>query len=336
VVVTASSERALNRAVLARQLLLERAELPPARVLERVGGIQAQYAPSMYVGLWSRMAGLQRDALNCALDDRSVIQATLMRTTIHLVSREDYWPLALAVRDVRRAGWLRARKDQTEKQLAKAAGAVQRALEGGGTITRKELDALVGKELALGAGLWVDLVRVPPSGTWARRRADLFGLAEDWVGPCSGTVEEGRALLVRRYVEGFGPATRQDVQSFTGLPIRDIPLDGLEDVGDGLLDVPGAPRPDPDLPAPVRYLPTWDATLLTHCRRAGVLQEDDRARIFSAKTPHSFPTFLVDGVAAGTWRFADGAITRAAWRALSRAVERELDAEAERLLALHI
>jgi hypothetical protein len=314
----------LNRVVLARQCLLERSELALPRTLERVAGIQAQYAPSMYIGLSARVAGFERDALTRALRDRSVIQATLMRSTIHLVSREDYWPLALAVRDARRAQWLGARKDQTEAQLRRAAAKLRRTLAGGETITRKELDALVGKELALGAGLWVDLVRVPPSGTWERRRADLFGLAEDWVGPCEATVESGRELLVRRYLDAFGPATKKDVQNFTGLPMGDFDLPQQGDLPDCS-----------DTPAPVRYLPTWDAVLLVHCRRAQILREEDRPRIFSTKTPHSFATFLVDGVVEGTWRHETGAITRTPWRKLSPAIERELDDEAERLRALH-
>jgi len=105
------SPRALNRAVLARQLLLERSPAPLPRALERVAGIQAQYAPSMYVGLWSRLEGFEREALTRALERRSVVQGTLMRMTIHLVSRRDYWPLALAVRAVRRASWLRTARD---------------------------------------------------------------------------------------------------------------------------------------------------------------------------------------------------------------------------------
>ncbi len=317
----------LNRAVLARQLLLDRADIPLPRALERVAGIQAQYAPSMYIGLWSRVAGFERATLTRALEDRSVIQATLMRVTIHLVSREDYWPFACAVRDTRRALWLRTHKDYSEKQMRAAAAKLRRALRGGGTITRKELDVLVGKELALGSGLWVDLVRVPPSGTWERRRADLFALAEEWVGPCDATAEEGRALLVRRYLDAFGPATKKDVQSFTGLPMREIDPALLE-------DQPSAPE-DAATPAPVRYLPTWDAALLVHCRRAEILREEDRPRIFSTKTPQSFPTFLVDGVVAGTWRYEDGAIVRTPWRKLSRSAERELDDEAERLAAFH-
>jgi len=338
------SPRALNRALLARQLLLERSRAPLPRALERIGGIQAQYAPSMYVGLWSRLDGFERAGLTRALERRSVVQGTLMRMTIHLVSRRDYWPLAVAVRAVRRASWLRtARAAPPEAELAAAARALRDRL-GDGTIHRKELEALVGRPLAGGVGLWLDLVRAPPSGTWERRRADLYAAAEAWIGTPEDEAEDAAMEhLVRRYLGGFGPATAADVVSFTGLPIGTVrPLLARMDLrelrsedGEALVDLPRAPLPDPGTPAPPRFLPTWDATLLVHARRAGVLPEELRPRVFSIRNPHSVPTFLVDGMVAGAWRFEDGAVRLEPWRRLDRADERALAAEAERLAAFH-
>src|SRR5215218_2084068 len=216
-------------------------------MLERMGGLQAQYAPSMYIGLWSRLGGFQRGALTRALERREVVQATLMRSTIHLVSREDFWPLALAIRDARRASWLRSRRgDPPAAAMEAAADTVREALMGGATLRRTEIEALVGTAATNGVGLWVDLVRAPPSGTWERRRADLYALAEDWLGPPPAL--DGDAAvdhLVRRYLEGFGPAAVKDVASFTGLGSRRLQpsLDRLgverliaED-GTGLLDL---------------------------------------------------------------------------------------------------
>jgi hypothetical protein len=119
----------LNRALLARQLLLERVDLPIPAVVERVAGLQAQYAPAMYVALWTRLRRFSRPDLDAALDDRSVVEATLMRVTIHLVAAGDYWPFALAVREARRAWWLRLRRGSyTPDRLSAAAGELRTRL----------------------------------------------------------------------------------------------------------------------------------------------------------------------------------------------------------------
>jgi hypothetical protein len=331
------TQRELNRALLARQLLLERGRLPLPKALERIAGIQAQYAPSMYIGLWSRLERFERDALTGALERRSVVEATLMRHTIHLVSRADYWPLALAVRNARRAHWSKAMRDAPSAQAMTGAA---RELRGAinGSISRKEIEALLGRPRSSGVGLWIDLVRVPPSGTWERRRADLYAAAEDWVGP-PGRIEDPVGHLVRRYLGGFGPASAKDVASFTGLPLSEVNavLDRLDlrRFDGGLLDLPRAPLPDPETPAPPRFLPTWDATLLVHARRTGILPEEHRSKIFGIKTPHSFPTFLVDGRVAGTWRFEKGRIELTPFGRLDSAERRALKEEADRLAEFH-
>ncbi len=337
------TERELNRALLARQLLLERVRGPIPRVLERMGCLQAQYAPSMYVGLWTRMQGFERADLDRALERRAVIQGTLMRTTIHLVSGRDYWPVASGVRRARRENWLRTH-ELTADQLDAAAKKLRRVIRGR-TMRRKEIDELLGggSVLTNGVGLWLDLVRVPPSGTWERRRADLYALSEDWVGERTGTEVEGIELLVRRYLGGFGPSARTEIASWAGLhPSALGPALGrlslrrfrTED-GTELLDLPRAPLPNPELPAPARFLPVWDATLLAHGRRTGILPEEHRARVFSTRTPQSVNTFLVDGVVRGSWRHERGRIELEPFRRLDGAARRELSEEAERLASLH-
>src|SRR4051812_39468074 len=151
--------RALNRALLARQGLLQRRTCSIPEALDAMGGLQAQYAPSMYIGLWSRVKDLRREAVTEALKDRTAVQGTLMRNTIHLVSRADYWPLAVAIRHARREQWLRATK---RPELSAAA---ERLRHADWPLKRVELEALVGREDVRGIGLWIDLVRVPPSGT---------------------------------------------------------------------------------------------------------------------------------------------------------------------------
>jgi hypothetical protein len=328
--------------LLARQLLLERAEVPLPRALERVGGIQAQYAPSMYVGLWSRLAGFERSALTSALERRSVVQATLMRTTIHLVSARDYWPLTAAIREGRRESWLKARKEMSRREVDAAARQLRRSLAGGPK-SRTDLAEEMDSRLFNGATLWAELVRVPPSGTWERRRADIYASAEDWLGPSDASPEEGARLLVRRYLQGFGPASVADLADWAGLAPRDVEP-ALErtrlrrfraEDGAELIDLPRAPLPDPETPAPVRFLPTWDATLLVHARRTQILPEDYRPLVFNTKTPQSVATFLVDGQVAGTWRYEKGRVHTEPFEPLPRGAKSELDAEAERLAAFH-
>jgi hypothetical protein len=338
--------RELHRALLARQLLLDRAPVPVPEALELMGCLQAQYAPSMYIGLWSRIAGFRREDLTRALTERTVVQGTLMRVTIHLVSRGDYWPLALAVRDARRVLWLRAIRHAVTAEELKASAGVVRERVRDGAIRRSELDALIGKDRTVGVGLWVDLVRTPPSGTWERRRADLYAAAEDWLGPPPAdlTVEEATEHLLRRYLRGFGPATAADVADWGGLRTPDV-LAQLErmdlrryttDDGLQLYDLADGPIPDPDTPAPVRFLPTWDAALLVHARRKGMIAEAHRPLIFNTKTPHSMCTFLVDGTVAGTWRYEKGEVRLAPFEPLPPAVRVEVEEEAARLAAFHI
>ena len=269
-----------------------------------------------------------------------------MRVTIHLVAPADFWPFALATRDVRRALWLQPSRPATSAAMAGAARTVRRRLAGGGELTRKELEALVGKPRAAGVGLWVDLVRAPPSGTWERRRADRFALAEDWLGaaPALSAAAAG-AHLVRRYLTAFGPATRKDVASFTGLALR--PLDGL-------LAAHGAASgcaartarscstcrtgslPDGDAPAPPRFLPTWDATLLVPRGGTGVLPEAYRPQACSARRRRrrSRPS-------SSTARWRGPGATRTArsrlepFAPLSKADAAGLEEEAARLAAFH-
>lgn len=330
----------LNRALLARQLLLERRRLSLPRAVEQIGCLQNQYAPSGYVGLWTRIAGFERDALTRALERRALVQATLMRNTIHVVSRADYWPLVIAVRTERMA-WSRSVQRTDGRAVRRAAGRLRRFLADGPRRQKEIADAGL---WVPGVGIWLDLVRVPPSGTWERRRADLFGLAEDWVGPEPELgEEEAREHLVRRYLGAFGPAPQRDIANWAGMSVRALagalerlPLRRFRDeAGRELVDVPRAPLPPAAAPAPVRFLPTWDATVLAHARRTGILAEEHRKRIFNVRNPQSERTFLVDGRVAGAWRYDSGRITLEPFGRLPRAARAELEDEAERLAAFH-
>jgi hypothetical protein len=342
------TENELNRALLGRQLLLERSGASIPKVLERMGGLQAQYAPSMYIGLCARIEDFERDQLDRALERRSVAQGTLMRATIHLVSKADYWPMAVGIRRSRREAWVdgRARLGYSGKQVAAGARKLRPRL-GDRTMSRKDIHELLGSDSVItnGVNMWLDLVRVPPSGTWDHRRADLYAAAEFWLGKAPPKLDEaeGIQLLVERYLGGFGPAAVDEIANWAGLsgkrmtPVLDrMKLRRFEaEDGAELLDLPRAPLPDPETPAPVRFLPTWDATLLVHARRTGILPEEHRPKVFNARTPQSVPTFLVDGRVAGTWRYEKAKVETKPFAKLDAAAKRELREEADRLAELH-
>ena len=334
--------RDLNRALLARQLLLERRRLSLPQAVERVGGLQTQYAPSGYVGLWSRVQDFEREALTRALERRTVVQATLMRVTIHMVSAREYWLFATGLRRARQEWWLKQHKGKvTDREMQRDADRLRAALVDGPRSVRDLGD--LAKGFVGHVGLWVDLVRAPPSGTWERRRADLLALAEDWVGPCEVTEEAGLDHVVRSYLRGFGPAKPSDIASWAGVPATMLQpaLERLElrrfrdESGKELVDLPRAPLPHPDTPAPIRFLPHWDANLLVHARRARVLPENYRGRVFATKNPFSVGTFLVDGGVAGAWHVKEGRIVVEPYERLPRSVRKEVDEEAERLAAFH-
>jgi hypothetical protein len=336
------TQRALNRALLDRQLLLERASLTIVEALEQVGGLQTQYAPSGYVGLWTRLAGFERNSLTAALEDRSVVQATLMRTTIHLVSRNEFWRYAAGVRQARRTWALRAAGQTADEAAMKGAADDIRGALADGPKRVKELGEIGGGFVG-SLGLWIDLVRVPPSGTWERRRADRLGLAEDWVGPCDATEEEGLAHLVRGYLRAFGPAPWRDIASWAGISVTDARRGGegltlvryRDESMRELVDLEGAPLPDPDTRAPVRFLPHWDAALLVHARRTGLLPEAYRSRVFGARNPFSVGTYLVDGRVVGAWSLRAGRVVLDPYEELSPQERRAVEREREALEAFH-
>jgi hypothetical protein len=341
------STRALNRALLARQLLLARVRIPIGRALERVAGLQAQYAPSPYIRLCSMLEHFELGDLTHALERRRAIQGTLMRSTIHVVSRRDYWQFAAGVGPSREEWWLAAHgREHLDADLPAIAAELRRELAGR-TWHRKELDALHRSHgSTISQSAWVELVREPPSGTWERRRADLFRLADDWLPRQEVTESEGLQHLLRRYLAAFGPAKLDDAATWAGVaraklaPIAErLPTRTVRDEdGRELLDLPRAAIPPEDTPAPARFLGTWDAALLVHARRTQILPERFRPLVFATKNPQSVATFLVDGAVAGIWR-VERAGARATLRLepferLPRGARDELRDEGARLVRL--
>ncbi len=334
----------LRATLLHRQGLLTRAPADASipDVIDAMGGIQDQYAPAGYVALWSRISDFRRDALTRALEDRTVIQATTLRVTIHLHSAAAFWRVALGIRGPRRSWWLRLQRPPiAETDVAARAEWLRAALADGPQDVKAmgpQAAGFIGNH-----GLWVDLVRVPPSGTWERRRADRLGLAEQWVGPEDATEAEGRRHLVEAYLRAFGPAPWADIGTWAGVPATalraagaDLPLSRLQDEqGRELVDLSGLPIADPDVPTPVRFLPTWEALLLVHARRTLVLPEEHRTRIFSSRNPFSVGTVLVGGQVAATWTARDGVVRVEPLRPLDLAERDALEEERSALEAFH-
>ncbi len=332
---------ALGRALLARQLLLERTHADVPGALSQVGGLQAQYAPSAYVGLWTRIEGFARIDLTAALERREVVQATLMRATIHVVSSQEFWLFAEGIREARRAWLLRADRSANGASMDAAAAELRRALADGPRDAR-ELGQL-GTGFLGRMGSWVDLVRVPPSGTWERRRADRLALAEQWLGPSDSTPADGRAHLVRAYLRAFGPAPWRAIAAWAGISVSEARSGGADldlvryrdEAGQALLDLPGAPLPDADTPVPVRFLPHWDASLLVHARRTGVLPEEHRKRVFSDRNPFSVGTFLVGGRVVGAWSLKEGRVVLDPFEPLTAGQRDAVEDERAALEAFH-
>jgi hypothetical protein len=342
--------RELNRALLARQLLLKRVRLPVAGAIERVGALQAQWPPSPYIALWSRLEGFGRDNLMRAIERRRVVKATLMRGTLHHVSARDYLAYAGLFRAARlaeleprvqRAG-LDADFERLTDELLDHLSDEPRS--------RPELLRLLGqpKLVTSDRGPWVTwhmlaaragLVHGPPSSVWRKNTGrGTFTPAASWLGGEGRSGPDAAAHLVRRYLAAFGPATRADVARWTGLPVamvapafESVRLRRLGDEGDReLLDLPRAPLPAADTPAPPRLLPMWDSSLLAHDDRSRILPEHFRKTVIRPNGD-VLQTFLVDGFVAGTWELADGRVRLDPFEPLGRTVERELRREADRL-----
>jgi hypothetical protein len=343
------SARQINRTVLDRQLLLTRADFDIPTTLQQVGGLQTQYAPSGYIGLWSRLREFERAALTRALEDRSVIQGTLMRCTIHMVAADDFWPMCAGIRESRREWWLRIARTKKLPDISHdaLADAVRQAFTDG-VLSRKSVEAAVARAgyapaFKEGLDLWLDMVRVPPWGTWERRRADRYGLAEQWVPRVEVDEAEGLRMLLTRYLQAFGPAALADAATWTGvLKTRLEPVASKMDLvtyqdenGASLLDLAGLELADATTPAPVRFLPTWDATLLVHCRRSGILPEEFRKAIFHTKIPQSVGTVLVDGAVTATWAWRTDHVEVDELATLTARQRRDVAAEAEQLTAFY-
>jgi hypothetical protein len=352
------SKRELNRALLARQLLLERtggvgAGRGVIETVEHLVGLQAQAPFPPYYGLWSRIDGFRPDDLATLINDRGVVRIALMRGTIHLVSARDCLPLRLLVQPVLdRAFRTNHGKRLPGVDLAALAVAGRELVETEPMTFSQLGDALAKRwpdypaaDLAQGVRTLVPLVQVPPRAVWGRSGQSLHTSAEAWLGLASEAAARASLEdLVTRYLAAFGPATVRDVQAWSGLTGLRAVVDALrpslvsfrDEGGAELFDLPEAPRPPGEVPAPVRLVAEFDNLVLSHADRTRIISEDHRSRLYSING--IFPgTVLIDGFVAGLWRLstARGAatLTIELWRPPSKQARAAVEAEAGRLLA---
>jgi Winged helix DNA-binding domain len=338
--------RALNRALLARQLLLQRQTVGVREVIAHLVGLQAQEPQAPYLGLWTRLAPFEPTELSRLIAERRAVRTSLMRATIHLVTAEDclaLWPLMRVVlaRTFRSSPFAKA-LDGIDVDEVVAAG---RKLITEQPRTRAELSALLAQRwpdfdaasLAYAVSFLTPVVQVPPRGLWRRSGAARWTTARVWLG---ADLDEAAPLadVVLRYLAAYGPATVRDIQAWCGLTgvravteqLTDQLRVSVDEQGNQLLDVLDAPLPEPALPAPPRFLPPFDNVILAHADRSRIIAPGHRDAIYRDRYMR---TFLVDGFVAGTWSVDGGTLRVAPLVPLRTQDRRALEAEGERLLA---
>jgi len=325
------SRRALNRALLSRQLLLDRPDLPEdadgrraavISAIEHLVGLQAQAPFPPYYGLWSRLGGFRPEDLASLITDRSTVRIALMRGTIHLVSARDCLPLRRQLQPVLERGLRGAFGRQLAGVDPAALAAAGRELVESVPMTFSQLGAALAERwpdhppaaLAQGVRALVPLVQVPPRAVWGRAGQSLHTSAEHWLGlSARGAAGQPNSLaeLVQRYLAAFGPATVRDVAAWSGLtglrPVLDELRPALvtfrDEQGAELFDLPSAPRPGPDVSAPVRMAAEFDNLLLSHADRTRMVSTENLKRFYTING--IFPgSVLIDGFVAGLWRLA--------------------------------
>jgi winged helix DNA-binding protein len=347
------TRRALNRALLARQLLLERGTEPAARTVERLVGMQAQVPTDPYVALWSRLQGFDPAELETLITDRDAVRGPLMRTTLHLTSARDFLDLRPVMQPVLDRGFHTGSPFGRNLQGIdlEAVLAYGRELVEERPRTTAELGALLHERwpdrdtssLSYAIRYLVPVVQVPPRGLWRTSSQPKWTTAEAWLDqPLSANPSPETVVL--RYLGAFGPATVMDIQAWSWLTRLRPVVEALrprlrtfrDESGKELFDLPDAPRPDPEMPAPVRFLPQFDNLLLSHADRSRVIREDFRRRLQGVVNLTISPV-LVDGFLAATWK-----LIRANGRTTLRVVPLDpldkpqtatLESEAARLLA---
>jgi len=312
------TRRALNRALLERQMLLRRRKLPVGRAIEHLVGMQAQEPNDPYFGLWARLDGFRPEELARLITGRRAVRATLMRTTIHLVTARDFLALypvmkPVHVRTVYSSSPDRRALEGVDMKELLVAG---RAMVEQRPLTRAQLGLLLAQRypgrdagsLARAINYLLPMVHVPPRGIWGSNARTTLTTIEAWVGR-SPEADLSPDAVVLRYLAAFGPASTADIRTWSRLSGLAEVIERLrprlavfrDERGRELFDLPRAPRPDPDTPAPPRFLPEYDNALLAHADRTRIVSDAHR-KLLTTDNGRSFGTVLVDGFVGGTWR----------------------------------
>ncbi|MGZ4279324.1 MAG: winged helix DNA-binding domain-containing protein [Solirubrobacteraceae bacterium] len=354
---------ALNRALLARQGLIERLDLPLVDAVETVGAVQAQYWPAPPAALWSRVEGFEPGALYAALEDGELVAGTLLRATLHLVSAREHPAYAAVAAEAAGHHWRRtddepgAEVGQLLTKLRAYARRTPRSAEEIGAFAEEWVaehpKALSTAELERQRELkwrpfqrWPAFVRAPGDGAWGAKAPSALLAAPRPRGAPKG--DTALDEVVRRHLRAFGPAGPDDVAGWIGWrtpPVRaaferlGAELGRFEDEdGRTLYDLPDAPRPDAETPAPPRLLAAFDSVLLAYAakRRARILPDRHRDAVYERRNLQIRPSYLVDGLVAGTWSIEvkrrEATLTLRPLERLARATRSALVDEAERLV----
>jgi hypothetical protein len=344
------TRKALNRALLARQMLLAREETTALGVIERLVGLQAQQARPPFVQLWSRISGFQRDELRSLIASRQVVRATLMRCTLHLMSARDYTAFRPALQPALSQGMRAVLRDRVNSFPMDALLAEARRLFAQRPRTFTELRAALferfpdADERAMGYAVrtHLPLLIVPGEHEWGFYADAAFALAEEWLDwPLPG--DDRPHALVLRYLAAFGPASATDVQAWSGLAGVATVLNELrpqlrefrDDRRRELFDLPEAPRPPEETPVPARLVADFDNLVLSHADRTRIIADEHRSVVVT-KNGQVLPALLVDGFVAGTWKLSRvrrvATLTVYPFAPLSSAAKSELAAEGEKLV----
>jgi hypothetical protein len=310
-------QRALNRALLARQHLLGRVDMPAAAMIKALVGMQSQAPLAPYVGLWTRINGFKPAELAGLMTERATVRASLMRYTLHLVTAHDYLALRpifapLLAQRIRPSPFRRNLVDVDLDELARLArGLIEERPRTAAELGRRLAERWPGRDtlsLSAAVGHLVPLVQVPPRGVWGAGGLPTWGLAETWLGAKVGT-DPAPDDLVLRYLRAFGPASVADIGNWSGLTRLDTVVERLRDRlvvfrderDRELFDLPDSPRPGSDVRAPVRFLAEYDNVLLGHKDRTRVMDVDQATPLFPGNGA-ALGSVLLDGRFAGGWR----------------------------------